>query len=85
MVAKWDSLLLSLPTADGAEPTLKWCCFNHCATPFDLLVLSAREEYDLAEPGADVLQFNWSRYFEKVAFTIGNLTAEEYARKLHPS
>jgi hypothetical protein len=83
MVVKWNFLLSSLPNAEEVKPSLKWCCFNQFTAPFDLLILSTREEYDLAELRADIPQSDWPRYFEKVAFTISNLTAEEYAQKLY--
>ncbi len=82
MIVKWNSLLLSLPNVDKAKPGLKWCCFNQFTAPFDLLILSICEEYDLAKPGVDIPQCSWPLYFEKVAFTISNLTAEEYVREL---
>lgn len=83
MIAKWNSLLLSLPNAGEAEPILKWCCFSQFTAPFDLLIISACEEYDLIELGADIPQLDWPLYFEKVAFTISTLTAKEYVQKLH--
>ena len=84
-VAKWHSLLLSLPSAGEAKLSLRWCCFNQFTAPFDLLILSTREGYDLAKLRANIPQCDWPLYFEKVAFTISDLTAEEYARKLRLS